>query len=353
MNHLTSTIPVGKILNVPCWKKPTGDGNKEKHRSLFNSAKWIEVLRLSYNLNIESSSFDQAQNDVSEIQFCEISDARGGRIISIPFSDYCDPLISDFEEWQTLVDPILARDQPVKFKVLRTAIPLMDPRFQNRVREKWHATDLTKPEDELWASIDESARRNIRKAERNGVIVRVGTDLADVMTFYDMHINIRKSKYGLLAQPKNFFENIHRVFSETDQIFVLLAEKDGVPIAGILFLEHEDGLYYKFNASRQTEFRPNDLLVWSGIRFGQKRGLKLLDFGISALDQPGLVSFKQKFATEEAEVVQLTWSPNNYANHQGAKVEALLTKLTELLTGPEVPPSIGQQASQLLYPLFV
>jgi hypothetical protein len=353
MNHFATLSAVEKALSAQMWKQLGGQAGRVKYSSLFNSSGWIEVLRSTYNLAIASSTQNGLEGDPAEIQFCEIDDARGGRIVSLPFCDYCDPQISNLIEWQALIEPILARGKPTKLKVLRNSIPLADPRFEHRIREVWHATDLTKPEDVLWAGIDETARRNIRKAQRNGVTVRVGTTLADVMAFYAMHVDVRKLKYGLLAQPIEFFEAIHRAFSSKGRIFVLLAEKDGLPLAGILFLQHEENLYYKFNASRQTEYRPNDLLVWSGIRFGRERGLKLLDFGISALDQPGLVSFKRKFATEEAPVVQLTWNPQGYANHQGAKVDELLARLTQLLTSPDVPPSVGQKASKLLYPFFI
>lgn len=353
MNHFATQLAAETSLNAPKWKQLGSQANRTKYPSLFNSVNWIEVLKSTYNLSIETSTRNGPEESSSEIKFCEINDARGGRIVSLPFCDYCDPQVSNFANWQALVEPIIARGRPTKFKVLRNSIPLADTRFEHRVHELWHATDLSKTEDELWSDIDESARRNIRKAERNGLTVRVGTTIEDVQTFYEMHVDIRKSKYGLLAQPIEFFENIHRVFSKENEIFVLLAEKDGLPLAGILFLKHEDSLYYKFNASRQTEYRPNDLLVWSGIRFGKERGLKLLDFGISALDQPGLVSFKKKFATEEEPVVQLTWTPQGYTNHQGGKVDELLARITEVLTSADVPPSVGQKASKLLYPFFI
>ena len=79
-----------------------------------------------------------------------------------------------------------------------------------------------------------SARQNVRKAERSGVVVRRGKTLEDVRLFHRMHCQVRKSKYRLLAQPLAFFENLYQAFAAIDRIIVLLAEFDGRPIAGNL-----------------------------------------------------------------------------------------------------------------------
>jgi lipid II:glycine glycyltransferase (peptidoglycan interpeptide bridge formation enzyme) len=172
------------------------------------------------------------------------------------------------------------------------------------------------------------------------------------MAFYEMHAHVRKTKYRLLAQPVRFFENIHRVFGKRDELFVLLAEREGETVAGTLFIKQGDVLYYKFNASKATELRPNDLIVWHGMLLGNQLGLASLDFGVSALSQPGLIHFKRKFATEESEVVQLSWSPPNYTNTQGQEIGALLGKLTNALTEEGVSASAGQFASEALYRFF-
>jgi len=50
-------------------------------------------------------------------------------------------------------------------------------------------------------------------------------------------------------------------------------------LAGDFFLQRKDTLYHKFNASLPSDLshRPNDLLVWKGIRRGQEAGFDFLD----------------------------------------------------------------------------
>ena len=106
-----------------------------------------------------------------------------------------------------------------------------------------------------------------------------------------MHLKIRKYKYGLLAQPFLFFQNIWRHFVESQRGFLLLAVLDDKILAGDLFLQWKDTLYYKFNASipEDLSHRPNDLLIWEAIQQAKKQGLQFLDFGLSDFDQEGLV----------------------------------------------------------------
>jgi lipid II:glycine glycyltransferase (peptidoglycan interpeptide bridge formation enzyme) len=216
----------------------------------------------------------------------------------------------------------------------------------------WHGVDLARPELEIWGGFLGGARRNIRKTQRSGVKVRASRELRDLHVFYEMHCHIRKSKYRLLPQPLAFFDNLRDSFAENDNLTVLLAEVDGSSVAATVFLECGGTLYYKFNASLESGFRPNDLLVWEGIRIGQGRGLKLLDFGASDLDQPGLLRFKRKFATVEWRIFRLQFEPEGYLDRRASTVNKTLSSLTHWLTDPSVPNPITQAAGADLYAVF-
>ena len=286
------------------------------------------------------------------IPFCRIADIRGERIASLPFSDYCDPLVEQPGAWAELVQPILAAGVPVRLRCLRNMLPVEDGRFRVTGRALWHGVDLARAEDAIWAGLDASARQNVRKAERHGVVVRRSSGLEDLRLFHSLHAQLRKSKYRMLAQPFAFFEALHALLAPEDRIWVLLAEVDGVVVAGILFLEWGDTLYYKFNASIDTHLRPNDLLVWEGIRLGRSRGLARLDFGLSDTGQPGLVRYKSKFATEERAISLLEWRPDGHADPRGEEVGRMLHHVTRLLTEPSVPDTVTRAAGDELYRYF-
>jgi CelD/BcsL family acetyltransferase involved in cellulose biosynthesis len=326
----------------------------ENHRfsSLFSSPPWIEALARTYDLRFSASARVENGAVLAAIPFCHVQDVRGERVVCLPFSDYCDPLVEDMADWEDLVEPILGLGLPVSLRCLASSIPAKDGRFEIGGRALWHGIDLTRSEGELWAGLSASARQNIRKAERSGVVVREGKTPEDVAVFHQMHCQVRKSKYRLLAQPLAFFENLRVAFAASEGVTVLLAEFNDRPIAGIFLLRWDDTLYYKFNASVDLRFRPNDLLVWKSILLGKRLHTRRLDFGISDIDQPGLVRYKQKFATEEREVQMLRWRPPAYSNQQGEQVTRVLTHVTQLLTDPSVPDEITRAAGEDLYRFF-
>ena len=325
----------------------------EGHRSLFNSSQWIGVIQDTYDFKLHASTLRCQAHTQAAILFMEIDDLRGRRILTLPFSDYCDPLVDSTQHWQSLVNPILDLGAPVRFRTLRSESPKNDPRFNLTGSSLWHSADLRRSEEQIWASLRDNARQNIRKAERGGVVVREGRTLEDVRTFYRMHSNLRKEKYRMFAQPFSFFEHIHAAFSGDDKLVVLLAEYDGVAIAGILFIIHGETIYYKFNASADTALRPNDLLVWTGIKLGQRLGVARLDFGVSDIDQPGLVRFKRKFATEEQTVTYMSWlPPDNPRDQRGDEAGRLLSKLTDVLTAPNIDNRITQSVGDIVYRFF-
>lgn len=325
-----------------------------EHRlgSLFSSPPWIEALARSYGLEISASACLRRGRIENAILFSHVRDLRGDRVVCLPFSDYCDPMVETWDDWDELVQPLFALEAPVRLRCLRNQLPESDCRFTRVKHAMWHGVDLSRAEEEIWAGLSGSARQNIRRAERSGVVVREGRDLEDVRLFHRMHAHLRKTKYRMLAQPAAFFEALFERFAPEERLTVLLAEADGEPVAGLFLLQWGDTLYYKFNASVDQHLRPNDLLVWQAILMGRRRGLLRLDFGISDVDQPGLVRYKAKFATEEKEVRFLEWRPEAHRDLRGEQASQVLGRLAGLLTDPAVPDEITRTAGDDLYRFF-
>ncbi|HEX3052503.1 MAG TPA: GNAT family N-acetyltransferase [Aggregatilineaceae bacterium] len=336
----------------PLWQRLT----TESDSSVFHSPAWMQVLADTYGWEPQAFLLlDDAGNPQAGIPFCRIADIRGERIASLPFSDFCDPLVTSFEQWKALIDGLLEEQRPLAVRPLHNEIPLQDERFTLVNKARWHGMDLHPDIDAHWSRIESSARRAISKAERNGISVRFGQAIEDVRAFFDMHLGIRKYKYHMLAQPYSFFENIWRQFMAKDEGFVALAEHEGQVVGGIFFLKWHNTLVYKFNASRadSLEFRPTDLLIWESIKYGKSLGLQQLDFGLSDWDQDGLIRFKRKFADCEKTISFLRYTPNGFPTPQQKQAGELLPKLTNLFTDTSVPDKVTEDAGNLLYRFFV
>lgn len=335
----------------PLWQKLV-----EQHpSSVFHSPRWMRVLAATYGFDVQAIvALDGEGEPIAGIPFCRIKDMTGERIVSLPFSDFCDPLVSDQHQWDCLIDALSVDHCPIAVRCLHNSLPLADERFTLVKQTRWHDIDLQQDLDALWHSLDEASRRAIRKAGRDGVVVRMAECEQTLRAFFELHLRIRKYKYHLLAQPYRFFQSIWRHFMAEDYGFLMVAEYQGEIIGGILFLAWKDTLYYKFNASNPAylSHRPNDILMWEGIRHGRAKGYARLDLGVSDLDQEGLIRYKRKFATNE-KTASFLRHPADWAPTLPEKeARDLLGQLTALFTDESVPDSITAQAGDVLYRFF-
>src|SRR5262249_13967051 len=161
-----------------------------RFRSLFSSPEWIEVMARTYGMEVWASVLREGRREAA-VLFSHIRDVRGERIVCLPFTDYCDPLVDYADAWDCLISPPRNHDAPIRLRCLRNSVVAADSRFTLYRTAKWHATNLTRADDEMWAALSGQARQNIRHASQCGVVVREGASLDDVRTFYRMHAHTR------------------------------------------------------------------------------------------------------------------------------------------------------------------
>jgi CelD/BcsL family acetyltransferase involved in cellulose biosynthesis len=323
--------------------------------SVFHSPAWLNVLARTYGFEVRALIvLDAAGEPTAGLPLCRVRDLRGERIVALPFSDYCDPLVGSREHWEMLADHLIDAGCPVLVRPLHNDIPLADARFEVTKRARWHGIDLGDDLAGQLARLHGSARRGVQKAQRDGVTVRIADHPDDLRTFFDLHRSVRKHKYRLLAQPFQFFEQIWTEFIADGNGRLLLASREDQVLGGALFLEWRDTLYYKFSASAANTLghRQTELLLWEGIKYGTSRGLAALDLGLSDWDQEGLILYKRKFATEEKTISFLQYRPREAAAPANAQLSEVLGKLTDLLTDPSVPDRVTDEAGELLYRFF-
>ncbi|MFB3819066.1 MAG: lipid II:glycine glycyltransferase FemX [Candidatus Methylomirabilales bacterium] len=317
--------------------------------TVFHSPEWMGVLADTYAFDVRALvALDEAGEPRSGVPFCPIQDFRGARLVALPFCDYCDPLVEDRGEWEALLGQMLSAGQPLFMRCLRNPLPVQDARLTTIRQARWHGVDLQDDVDAVWNRCEPSARRAIRKAQHAGVQVRPAEDEKTLRAFYDLHLGVRKFKYRLLAQPYTMFESVWQRFLVPQKGRLLVATKADEIIAGAVFLKWKDRLFYKFAASDPAHLgdRPNDLVMWEGIRYAKAEGLTYLDLGLSDWEQEGLIRYKRKFATEEGAIRFLRLS--HTAAGPGGD-HAFLHELTQLFTDPAVPDRVTEMAGGVLY----
>lgn len=323
---------------------------------VFHSPDWLSVLTETYGFDLNAAILinDDGEPEAG-IPFCKVEDIKKQRLVTLPFSDYCDPLVRNYDQWVKLTEPLIAGNNPYTIRCLHNEVPLGDDRFALVNKAKWHGMALAQDIDTLWSSLHSSSRRAIRKAKREGVIVRMAQEENDLRCFFELHRNIRKHKYRMVAQPFSFFQNIwHHMINDKKGALMLAVYQDTI-IGGVLFLVWKNRLYYKFNASAQAHLsvRPNDLIIWEGIKYGKSIGLDYLDFGLSDWEQESLVRYKRKFASEEKTISILRNQSSREITYQEQKINHLFPQLTELFTDENVPDAITEKAGEILYRYFI
>ncbi len=336
----------------PRWEKLVGRTDS----SVFHSPDWLMVLTDTYGFDLSAYVvIDEAGEPTAGMPFSRVRDILGARIVTLPFCDYCDPLVGCPDQWNQLIGTLSEERVPVFIRCLHNRLPLADHRFALVKQAKWHGLSLSSDLEASWRSLDGAARRAIQKAQREGVTVHAAQTKRELRSFFDMHLRTRKHKYHLLAQPYRMFENIWRLFMERGNGSLLLAMHGREIIAGVVFLEWKNTLYYKFNASILADLphRPNDLLIWEGIKYATTKGYSRLDFGLSDADQPGLLQYKRKFASQEETISFLGSASNGGAKAQQHKqLQELLAQLTELFTDGLLPDAATERAGEILYQYF-
>lgn len=316
----------------------------------------MQVLKDSYNFNLCAQVLvDEADQPIG-IPFACISDVFGGRLVSMPFSDFCDPLATSCDQWQMLSEAMIARGLPITIRPVHTEYSRDDQHFAQVKQAKWHGIDIAPDLDAIWKRNDEATRRAINRAKRDGVSVTVRQDREAMAQFFEMHLGIRKYKYKMVAQPWPFFENIWNHWLAPGNGAIMLASHGDQSIAATLVLKWKNTLYYKFNASRRDQLglRPNDLIIWEIIQYAKTLGCKYVDLGLSDWDQEGLLRFKRKYATEEKTISFMRHTPDTpTANPHEKQLRELMGALTNLFTDEGVSDAISKQAGNLLYRYFV
>src|SRR3712207_3131717 len=163
--------------------------------SAFHSPQWIGTLADTYHWDIRALVIvDDGGAPEAGIAFCRVSDMLGTRIVSLPFSDYCDSLVATTEQWHMLSRSLLAEGCPVVVRCLHNIIPVADEWWREFKRAKWHGMDLRLDRDALWRGIHDSAKRAIKKAQLDGIDVSVAQSEGELRAFFEMRLRVRTYK---------------------------------------------------------------------------------------------------------------------------------------------------------------
>lgn len=334
-------------LQDPRWDKLV---EKHPHGGIFHSSKWLRSLQDVYGyepLAVTTSSPDSSEL-LDGLVFCQVrSWLTGSRLVSLPFSDHCEPLAESAEQLTSLLEYIRqsAVSQKLKYAEIRPAtsqLPEVSP-FSAGESFHFHRLNLAHSSDELFRSFHKDCiQRKVRRAEREGLTYAAGSSEVLLDDFYRLLLLTRR-RHQLPPQPLAWFRSL--ITNLGDVLKIRVASKDGQPVASILTLSYKKSVIYKYGCSdaRFNNLGGTPFLFWKTIQEAKEQGREELDLGRSDNDNPGLIAFKEHWGAERSMLVY--W---RHPQPVAARLGGWKTRLAHKIVSA-VPDSTLVVAGKLLY----
>ncbi len=280
--------------------------------SVFHAVAWLQALRLTYGYEpvafTTSPPTDELKNG---LVFCRINSwLTGSRLVSLPFSDHCEPLCDSAEDVSFLLQNLQAACEQQGWKYLE--VRPIDPSFsetcvtagfQSASTYFLHVLALSQDLDSVFRSLDyDSVQRRIKRAERAGLVEKCGRSDDLLEEFYTL-FELTRGRHHLPPIPYAWFRNL--IQCQDRALEIRLAYKDEIPISAILTLQFKDAVYYKYGGSdtRFNRFGATPWLLWRAIAAAKSNGTRKFDMGRTEEGNVGLLAFKNHWVPQPKRLI--------------------------------------------------
>ena len=282
--------------------------------SFFHSYEWIKVLRESYGYTPYFFILKNKGEFLALLPFMEVNSRYSGRRgVSLPFSDYCEPIIRGEIFVQRLLERTIGFGKSSNWKFLDMHGGKIFFPGKNSSREYYgHLLELKAEPDNIIKRFRDSNRRSIKKAVKSGVEIQQSNSLQSMRDFYRLHCLTRK-RHQLPVQPFHFFKKVHEHIISKKSGFVIKASFRNKIIGAAVFFHFGKKALFKFGASdlKFQHLRMNNLIMWEAIKWYANNGYENFCFGRTDMENIGLRQFKQGWGTKEYRIKYFRYDLNS------------------------------------------
>ena len=318
--------------------------------SVFHTRGWLGTLQATYGYEpVAFTTSAPSEKLTNALLFCAVrSWLTGSRLVSLPFSDHCEPLVEDATQFGKLCAHVelLRERERWKYVEMRSANSFLDfdNDFSRATTYQLHRLDLRPSLDALHKEFHKDCiQRKISRAERESLTYEAGRSPLILQQLYGL-LQLTRSRHQLPPQPFEWFQNLVTWMGK--DACIRIASKAGQPIAGIMTLDHGKKMVYKYGGSdaKYNNLGATPMLFWRAIIEAKEAGMEELDLGRSDLDNPGLITFKERWSAASSTLT--TWRvPAVTVSPSFEHVKVRLAK--EVCAC--LPDSVLKLAGQLLY----
>jgi hypothetical protein len=268
--------------------------------------------------------------------------------VSLPFTDYCEPIATGdaaLAELYGYIQRYAEAQSRYKYIEFRGGAPYSETQAPSASFYR-HVVKLDKNEQELLRALRSSTKRNFKKAEREGLEVERSDSLEAMENFYRLHCQTRQG-HGVPPQPFDFFAKVHEHVIAKGLGAVFSARLNGRSVAASVYFHFGRHAIYKYGASAKDHqwLRPNNLVMWEAIRWYANHGYDSLCMGRTEKQHAGLRQFKTGWGAEETILRYYRYDFTRHAHVEESGAGE--SSLHQLMTRMPIP--VLRLAGSLLY----
>lgn len=298
--HVVENPPWDEIYKLPDY-------------TLFQSKEWIEFVAESQNAFPVVAEINEGSNRLGWFLGLRLK-KLGIKILGAPFpgwtTSYMGFVLSEHVPRVEALKALIAFSK----KTLKCAqIELMDRHlteadakaagFRYRLFNGFEV-DLSDGENMLLSRMAPSTRRNIRKAEREGISVVPADDEKFIDDYFEQLQEVFNRQNLKPTYPKKRVQSLIKHLLPTGRLLLLRAlHPDGTCIGTGIFPADHHRMYFWGGASKAKTriLRPNEAIQWFAMRYWQQRSVICYDMG-------GGGEYKRKYGGRKISVPWLRYS---------------------------------------------
>lgn len=320
--------------------------------TIYHLSGWIDILKSTYNYHFFNIALERSGTGKLEGIFpLMIVDSwiTGKRLVSLPFTTYCNPLIPE-KELANVINFAIDKHTDIRYVELKfledSQVPMPD-NFEKDPSYVTHILDISGSSEQLFRSFHStSVRQRIKRAKKNNLKFKIADKKAGLKIFYKLETAVRK-KHGLPPQPSSFFTNMWNILKPKNLLFVPVVEFENTIIAAAMVLKFKDRFYFEYSASDQKHLKlsPNHLLIWEVMKIACSNQIKTLDFGRSSRQNSSLIEFKERWGAIRHELSYYYYPKIKCSNRKTGIGRNLLETCNRY-----IPDALLQLEGKIIYP---
>lgn len=308
--------------------------------TIFHTKDWLTSLHRTYGYQPIAFTTSKGPELNNAIVFCKIKSLlTGKRLVSLPFSDHCQPL-ADQDATNMIVQHLSSHSNAKGMKYVELR-PLEDNNLSciasitSTEHFCFQSIDLRKDIAVLYRGMHESCiRRKIKRAEKEQLFYEQGSSERLLRNFYYLFLLTRR-RHKLPPPPASWFNNLAHFLG--DQLRIHMAFKNEKPIASILTLTHRDTIVYKYGCSDSSysNMGGTPYLFWKVIQQAKHTGFSEFDLGRSDYEDDGLIAFKEHLGATSKNITYFRSLPiKNENSFSKTRVASLMRHTLSRLPDP-------------------